>query len=256
MKFFFDLPLALSLTAFLFVTVLLSIIIYLLAHRVIVNQLKRRHERTGRVLFRTSASLLALLLSFTFANQRVNYYKIKDSLESEASHLVDISLDLQLFGTPRAREIQEKVKHYIRSILHDEIKTENENPFFTPSVSIFIMLYNNISDLETTTPKQEQLKKNLLADIDAVSDFMQIRGYRSRPEPLNLIFIATFGFVVSSILFGVYKPDKISITFLSLYNAFVAIVLYFIIIMNNPLIGPLRIENEPFKILLEIANMN
>lgn len=256
MKFFFDWPLLLSLPAFLLVSVFLSIIIYLVSHNIFRNRLKRRHERTGRVLFRTSASLLALLLSFTFANQRVNYYKIKDSLESEASHLVDISMDLQLFGTPRAKEIQEKVKHYIRSILHDEFQNEKENPFFTPSVSIFIMLYNNISDLEVLTPKQEQLKRNLLVDIDAVSDFMQIRGYRSRPEPLNLIFIATFGFVVSSILFSVYRPDKISITFLSLYNAFVAIVMYFIIIMNNPLIGPLKIENEPFKILLEIANMN
>lgn len=256
MRFFFDWPLILSLPVFLSVSVISSIIIYLISHKVIAKQLKKQHERTGRVLFRTSASLLALLLSFTFANQRVNYYKIKDSLESEASHLVDISLDLQLFGTPRAKELQEKVKHYIRSILHNEFKAENENPFFTPSVSIFIMLYNNICDLETTTPKQELLKKNLLVDIDAVSDYMQIRGYRSRPEPLNLIFIATFGFVVSCILFSVYKPDKISITFLSLYNAFVAVVMYFIIIMNNPLIGPLKIANEPFKILIEIANLN
>jgi hypothetical protein len=256
MKFFFEWPLVLSLPAFVLVSLLLSTIIYVGTHTAIRNKLKRRHERTGRVLFRTSASLLALLLSFTFANQRVNYYKIKDTLESEASHLVDISIDLQLFGTPRAKEIQEKVKHYIRSILHDKVKTKDENPFFTPSVSIFIMLYNNISDLETATPKQEQLKRNMLVDIDAVSDFMQIRGYRSRPEPLNLIFIATFGFVVSSILFAVYRPDIISISFLSLYNAFVAIVMYFIIMMNNPLIGPLRIENEPFKILIEIANMN
>jgi len=256
MKIFFDWPLGVSLAVFLIVTVLLSILIYLISHKIIIKQLKKRHERTGRVLFRTTASLLALLLSLTFANQRVNYYKIKDSLESEATHLVDITLDLQLFGTTRAHEIQEKVKHYIRSILHDKYKSEDENPFFTPSVSIFIMLYNNISDLEATTPKQVQLKQNLLADIDAVSDFMQVRGYRSKPEPLNLIYIATFGFIVSSILFSVYKPDRISISFLSLYNGFVAIVLYFIIMMNNPFIGPLRIEYEPFKILIEIANMN
>ncbi|MCK5103326.1 MAG: DUF4239 domain-containing protein [Cyclobacteriaceae bacterium] len=256
MEFFFDWPLSVSLPAFLFVAVFLSLLIYLTAYKVVRNLLKRRHERTGRVLFRTTASLLALMLSLTFANQRVNYFKIKDSLESEASHLVDISVDLQLFGTPRANELQEKVKHYIRSILHDKYKTEDENPFFTPSVSIFIMLYNNITDLEATTPKQKQLKQNLLADIDAVSDFMQVRGYRSRPEPLNLIYIATFGFIVSSILFSVYRPDKISISFLSLYNAFVAIVLYFIIMMNNPMIGPLKIENEPFKILIQIANMN
>lgn len=256
MKFFFDWPLSASLPMFLFVTVFLSLLIYLIAHKVVRNQLKRRHERTGRVLFRTTASLLALMLSLTFANQRVNYFKIKDSLESEAAHLVDIYIDLQLFKSQQAKEIQEKVKHYIRSILHEDFKVQGENPFFTGSVYIFINLYNKISDLEVTSDKQQQLKQNLLADIDAVSDFMQVRGYRSKPEPLNLIYIATFGFIVSSILFSVYRPDKISISFLSLYNAFVAIVLYFIIMMNNPMIGPLKIKNEPFKILIEIANMN
>jgi len=256
MDVFFQWPLEYSLAVFLFVTLVLSIIIYLTAHSLIKNKLSKPHERTGRVLFRTTASLLALLLSFTFANQRVNYYKIKDSLELEASHLVDIWLDLQLFGTPEASEIQEKVKHYIRIILHEEIKPNEDKPLFGPPVGIFISIYNKISELEPTTEKQMQLKQNLLVDIDEVSDFMQVRSYRSKPEPLVLIYIATFGFVVSCILFSVYKPDKISITFLSLYNAFVAIVLYFIIMMNNPLIGPLKIQNEPFKMIIEIANMS
>lgn len=256
MDFFFKLPIEYSLTAFLFVALLSSIIVYLSAHFFIRKQFKKQHERTGRVLFRTTASLLALLLSFTFANQRVNYYKIKDALESEASQLVDIWLDLQLFGTQEALDIQEKVKHYIRSILHEEISYEEQKPFFGPPVGIFIMLYNDISELETTTPKQERLKQNLLTDIDEVSDFMQVRSYRARPEPLNLIYIAAFGFYVCSILFSVYRPDRISITFFSLYNAFVSIVLYFIIMMNNPLIGPLKIENEPFKMIIELANMS
>jgi len=34
------------------------------------------------------------------------------------------------------------------------------------------------------------------------------------------------------------------------------VLLYFIIMMNNPLIGPLRIQNEPFKMIIEIASMS
>jgi len=254
MDFFFEWPIEYSLTSFLFVALLASIIIYLIAHVLIKNTLKKNHERTGRVLFRTTASLLALLLSFTFANQRVNYYKIKDSLELEASQLVDIWLDLQLFDTPEADDIQEKLRHYIKSILHEELPTE-ENILFTPSAAIYMNLYVRISELQPENDRQVQLKTNLLSDIDEVSDFMQVRGYRSRPQPHNLIYIAGFGFMVSSILFAVYKPDRISITFFTLYNAFVAIVLFFIIMMNNPMIGPLKIENEPFHMILELANM-
>jgi len=256
MNFFLNWPIEYSLSLFLFAAILFSLIIYLLSHKAVKNRLNKQHERSGRVLFRTTASLLALLLSLSFANQRVNHYKIKDALESEASQLVDIWLDLQLYGTPEALDLQEKVKFYIRSILHEDIDYNHENPLFGPPVGIFIMLYNQISELEPETAKQKLLKQNLLADIDEVSDFMQVRNYRSKPEPLILIYIATFGFIVSSILFSVYKPDPISISFFTLYNAFVAIVLYFIIIMNNPFIGPLKIQNEPFKMIIELANMN
>lgn len=255
MDFFYDWPLEYSLLAFVLAAVMANNLIYLSSHFFIRNKLQKSHERTGRVLFRTSASLLALLLSFTFANQRVNYYKIKDSLEIEASKLVDIWFDLQLFNTPETDQMQEQVKHYIRSILHEEVLKDSDNPVFKRSSAIYLSLYIKIIDLKPESPKQEQLKQNLLVDIDEVSDFMQVRGYRSRPEPLNLIFIAAFGFIVSSILFAVYKPDFISLGFLSLYNAFVSIVLYFVIMMNNPMIGPLKIDNEPVKMIIEIANM-
>jgi len=256
MNFLYDWPIEYSLSSFLLIAILCSLFIYLVSHKAVKNSLKKQHERTGRVLFRTTASLLALLLSLSFANQRVNYYKVKDALESEASQLVDIWLDLQLYGTPEASDLKEKVKFYIRSILHEDIDYNHENPLFGPPVGIFIMLYNQISELEPQTAKQKLLKQNLLTDVDEVSDFMQVRNYRSKPEPLILIYIAAFGFIVSSVLFSVYKPDRITISFFTLYNAFVAIVLYFIIIMNNPLIGPLKIQNEPFKMIIELANMN
>jgi len=255
MSDFLEMPLFWSLPLFLLIALLSSIGIYLLSHRLLKSKLGKSHERTGRVLFRTTASLLALLLSFTFANQRVNYYKIKDSLEAEAAQMLDIMIDLQMYQTEEAKEIQEKVRHYMRSIIHEDFETENDNPLLTPSVYIFISLYNSISKMEANDEIQARLKENILTDIDSVSNLMQIRSYRSTPEPLYFIFIAGFGFFVSSILFGVYKPDLVSIVFFSFYNAFVAIVLYFIIMLNNPMIGPLKIDNKPMDMVIEIADM-
>jgi hypothetical protein len=255
MLYFLEMPIVWSLPLFLLVALLSSILIYLVSHRAIQNKLGKSHERTGRVLFRTTASLLALLLSFTFANQRVNYYKIKDSLEAEAAQLLDIMVDLQMYQTEEATEIQEKVRHYMRSIIHEDFKTQNKNPLLTQSVYIFIALYNNISNMEVNDEKQARLKENILTGIDTVSTFMQIRSYRSTPEPLYFIFIAGFGFFVSAILFAVYKPDIVSIVFFSFYNAFVAIVLYFIIMLNNPMIGPLKIDNKPMTMVIEVADM-
>ena len=255
MIFFYEWPISWSISSFMVTALGLNILIYLATHWSIRGMLAKSHERTGRVLFRTTASLLALLLSFTFANQRVNHYKIKDSLEAEAAKLVDIMVDLWLYNTDEAKDIQEKIRHYITSMLKEDKGPENVNPLLSGPVFIFISINNSILNLSVTNEKQAQLKSNLLADIDEVSDYMQIRSYRLKPEPIYLIYLATFGFIVSSILFSVYRPDKISIAFFTLYNAFVALVLYFIIMMNNPMIGPFKITNEPFKTVIELANM-
>ena len=251
--FFYEWPLIGSLTFFVAVSLIASTLFYLITHKLIKKSLNKPHERTGRVLFRTTASLLGLLLSFTFANQRVSYYKIKDSLEFEASQLVNIYLDLRMYDSDESVEIQEKLKHYVRSILYEDLNTEDENPFLTASMYIFVNLYKSIMEMEANTPL---LKSNLVSDINQVYEYMQIKGYEAEPEPLYLIYIATFGFIVSSLLFSVYKPDRISISFFSLYNSFVAVVMYFIIMMNNPFLGPLRIQNVPFNILNDILKLS
>jgi hypothetical protein len=138
-----------------------------------------------------------------------------------------------MYKSAEATEIQEKVRHYIRNILHEDFKNTDENPLLTGSVFIFISLYNNATNLDVSNETQARLKEKILTDIKAVSTLMQVRSYRSKPEPIYLIYIAAFGFFVSSVLFAVYKPDRISVVFFCLYNAFVAIVLYFIIMLNN-----------------------
>jgi hypothetical protein len=84
---------------------------------------------------------------------------------------------------------------------------------------------------------------------------MQVRIYQARPETPFLLYIALSGFVVSMIFFSAYRPDKVSISFISLYNAFIGLVLYFVILMNNPLIGPIQIQSESLQILQEAIDV-
>ena len=94
-----DLNLITGLVILVFITILYSLIIYLTANYIIRDNLKKKHETVGRTLFRVAASLLGLILSITFANQRVNYFTLKSSIEAEASTLVDLKIDLDLFDT-------------------------------------------------------------------------------------------------------------------------------------------------------------
>jgi len=252
----YNLSLVTGLVLFSSMTILFSFAVYLIVHYLIKNNLKKDHERVGRTLFRVAASLLALILSITFANQRVSYFKLKTTIEAEASKLVDIHIDLDLINTEESILIQKKVRDYIITISEDGWLTLYQDPFKSRQFVQFLEIYEDINRLEFKNEFEQGLKQNLKSDIDEVSDFLQARVYSTRAESNHLIYTSFFGLTIIMILFAVYPPDKITVGFLAVYIAFIGVVLYFILMMSNPLKGPLQIEPGPFIILKETIEAN
>lgn len=249
-------PMIIGLPLFMLIVIILGALLYQGAHILLKKYISKEHERVGRVLFRTSASLLGLILSFTFANQRVDYFRLKDSLVSEASSLVDIHMGLRIFNTAEANIIQQEVRDYIVIITEDGWKSINSNPFESRTIKQFQSIHQHIYELKTENEIQEQIRNNLIQDIDQVSDFLQVRMYSTRPEQFNLIYTSVFGLFVIMVLFSVYPPNRLNIIFLSLYMGFIGLLLYFILMMNNPLVGPLQLKAKPFEILKETIENN
>jgi hypothetical protein len=254
--FLIPIPMILGLPLFMLIVIVIGGSLYFGAHRLMNKHIRKEHERVGRVLFRTSASLLGLILSFTFANQRVDYFRLKQSLESEASSLVDIHMGLRIYNTAEANIIQKEVRDYIFFITEDGWKSINTNPFLSRTFQQFFKIFEHIHELNAENEHQQQIKNDLIQDIDMVSDYLQVRMYSSRPEQFNLIYTSVFGLFVIMVLFSVYPPNRLNIVFLSLYNGFIGLLLYFILMMNNPLMGPLQVKPEPFLILKESIERN
>ena len=254
--FLIDLSLMRGLVIFIISIILFSLIIYLTFNFLIKDKIKKKHETVGRILFRVAASLLSLILSITFANQRVNYFQLKSSMVAEASVMVDLKMDIDLFDTKEALGIQRKIRDYVLYISEDGWKSVHEDPFKSRPFEIFREINLDINNLETNTPLQERLKESMLDDIDKVSDYIQIRLYSSREKSNPLIYTSVFGLAGIMILFSVFPPDRLTIGFLFIYVAFIAIILYFILMMGNPLKGPLQIEPGPFLLLKETIEAN
>lgn len=254
--FLLDTSLLVGLVIFVVITISFSLSIYFGAYYIVKNHLKKNHERVGRNLFRVAASLLALILSITFANQRVDFFNIKKSIEAEASAIVDVNIDLDLFDTDEGYAIRQKLLNYILYTSEDGWQSLQNNPFRSEVFVLFREIYSDINYLEARTPFQERLKSNLLSDIDNMSDYLQVRLYSFRQASSPLIYISVFGLGFLMILFTVYPPDRITIGFLTIYISFIGIVLYFILMMSNPLQGPLQIEPGPFHVLQEAIELN
>lgn len=250
MEFLLSLPLLTGLLMTIAVVVLAGHFIYVGFHQLIQKYLDKKHERMGRVLFRTSAGLLAFIISLSYANYQLAYLKIEESLEEEAAQLVDVYIDLKILDTEEAHSMRKDVENYIQSIIDNQWKYISDKPFTSKTMARFFELYKKAHDLTCENDYQETIKKGILQDLDEVSDFMQVRAYKTQSKTPYLLYIVVIGMVIVYCFYTVYKPDIISITFLALFNVFVAVILYLVLALSNPLTGPLKIEPAPFELIM------
>lgn len=245
-----------GLFTFLVFTLVGSLIIYRVSANYLQQNLTKDHERAGRVLFRISASLLALVLSLTFANQRVGYFKVKANLEDEASKLVDVHFALGMINTPEALELQKDVRVYIGKIMKEGWVPLYNTPFESEQFKLFKNLYKSVTNLQVSDEKDIRLKNNILEDLDIASDLWQLRAYSTISSSTPLLYTCFLGLVITMVLFGINKPDKKVMLMGACYVIFAGTILYFILAMGNPLRGPLKLDAGPFKVLQETIDKN
>ena len=236
---------------FVLIIIVSGLIIYLAFHYLFRAYVKDDNKKIGDFFFKFAAGLLAFILSISFANQRVNYYKVKTSIETEASKLVDVHLDLNLYDTEASHLIQKKIRDYIVYIAETGWVSFENDPFTSEPIIMCRDIYRDIIYLEIETPQHESLKPKMINNMDGAITALQAKIYSSGLDSTHLIYTSVFGLIVLMMMFSVFPPDLITVGFLALYIAFIAVVLYFISMMGNPLKGPLQLDPGPFILLKE-----
>ena len=137
-----DIPFIYGVLIFVSILTIVGAFIFVTVHHIFIKpNYKKAHYQVSKLFFRTSASLLAMLLSFTYANQRIDYFTIKNSIQAEASTLVDIHMDLGFYGSQEANEIQKKIRAYVKSTLEEGWEPITKAPFESQSFMDFRNIY-------------------------------------------------------------------------------------------------------------------
>lgn len=213
------------------------------------SELTKQHERVGRLLFRVLASLLALLISLSYANEKIRYNKVNDSLQQEASIIASLGIKLDAYKTSSAGLIKRALKDYLKYTIEDRWEHVVDNPYKTRMMGRIVFMNNVARTLETPKDYQHGLKAEIIADVDMITKTMQVRFFSTNTRLPFLTYITALGLLISWCFFSVYRLDFISVGFLTLYNIFIAVMIYFVIMLGNPLTGPLKVSPEPFMVL-------
>jgi hypothetical protein len=232
---------------------LLGIMVILVVKRYVAPHLKKQHEKVGRLLFRVTAGLIALLVSLSYANERVAQGKIINALEEEASLLVNTAFLLNFFDDPQSDLIREKFIEYIDLTIKDDWKTVNSNPFFSDATNRLKQAYGLTTSLPTSNADETNLKNKLLDNLVRIIQLMQVRIYSRTVLIPNLIYILCIGLLFMWIFYTVYPIDLITLSFISLYNLFIGTLIYFVLALSNPLAGPLKINAHSFEVIQSLG---
>ena len=228
-----------------------GLLVYGLAYR-FISYFKRYELKDSIVsLFRMVGILVSLMLSLGFNEVMAEWKAIRNAIDREAVAISDVYVAMHLYDAEEAREVQKVVIDYIQAIVDDDWPAMAQNRLGQRASVLRIRISKMVSRLVPTNTFQKELKASIISDLDAISDFRMIRLNHTLSKRPVYVFVIIFGFLVSMACFGAYRPQVPLIALVSLYTAFIGLVLYLVISLSDPFHGGYTIDPIPFERLIE-----
>ena len=231
-------------------TTICGLLVYGLAYKFISSY--QGHELRDPVtsLFRIVGILVSLMLSLAFGEVISEWKATTHAIEREAVAISDIYHGMRFFDVEATRDIQQTIVHYTQAIIDDDWPAMARDRFGQRASDLRLQISKMVLALDPANSAQKELKASILADLDALSDFRMIRLNQTLSKPPVYVFVIVFGFLVSMACFGAYRPQPALIALVSLYTAFIGLVLYLVMSLSDPFHGGHIIEPVQFEHLV------
>jgi hypothetical protein len=233
------------------ITTLSGLAVYLVSYKFISKYVRGDLKDAVTSLFRVVSILVSLMLSLAFSEVIIEMHAVEKSIEREAVAISDMFMALPYYDEKVAVEMRSILVDYAYAVADDEWPAL-ANDHLGQRVSALKQEFTDaLLKLNPANRTQEQVWSSILADVDAVSDnrLKRLDGALSKPPVyINVVF---FGFLITMVFFGTYRPEPVLIALSSLYTLFVGLVLYLIIALSDPFHGGMALEPNTFRLLAE-----
>ena len=177
-----------------------GLIVVIIARKLVRRRLIKQHERVGRLLFRVTASLLALLISLSYANEKVGYNKVVNSIEAEAALIASAELKLGMHRSKLAEKVREDLLKYVEFTIDDDWHKVVTDPYVSKMWGTIVRINIEVRALEDLTTggsqMQSLLKSSIIDDIDLITKTLQVRIYSTYFHMPLLTYILGMGLII------------------------------------------------------------
>ncbi len=232
-------------------TTVVGFVVYLVFYKFISKYQREDMQDPTSNLFRVVGMLVSLMLALAFSEVIVELRTIRSAVQREAVAISDTFEVLKLFDIERTREIRTNLVDYAQAVIDDDWPALADDKLGQRTGALKRQLAEGVIKLKPATPTQEKLLSNILADIDALSDYRFIRLDSALAQPPVYVYVIIFGFLVTMACFGAYRPQPPLVVLVSLYTVFVGLVLYLVLALSDPFQGDIGVAPTSFEYLVE-----
>jgi hypothetical protein len=197
-------------------------------------------------------ALHALILALIFAEAQSTHAELRQEVSKEVTTLEHVVLHLDQWNGPEKDKLRGELAAYARAILQNEWQTAAPVGGSRKAKRAYDALDLALLDLQADTPRQQSLRTRMLMDMDTLQEHRRNRlSLFHRNLPNLFWWVALAGFAITVGLFFIFPITALHVAMLSMYGAYTGLVLYFILALSHPYIGPAAIDASPYTTILE-----
>lgn len=205
----------------------------------------------GTVAFRVGA-VHALILALVFAEAHENHADLREEVSKEITAIEHISQNLKRWGGPETQRPRELLDGYVSDVIEYEWDDAARPAGDRQTRQVLNELDLSLLDLKGANQRQEALRTRMLEDVRALEDHRKIRlSLTHRSVPGLFWWVALTGFAITVALFFVFSATLLHVLMLAAYGAYTGLVLYFVLALSHPYLGPAAINEEPYTLVLQ-----
>lgn len=195
-------------------------------------------ELASSVLTRIAA-VHALILALVFAQEMVDYQQLRSESATEANAVADIYNDARRYGAD-AEPIRIALRSYLDTVIGEEWQAlATDRRLSSRAWGQWESAYAAVLDLVAAGPRQEALRDHMLAQLHTISE-QRVKREMNGQDSLSRLFwfAAITGLIFTALAYYPYAPDRSALMLLSMFGAFVGVVLFLIYAFSNPYAPP------------------
>lgn len=242
LEFVLSLPEWVGVAVAMIAATVIGLVVYFAAYRLISKYQEEDLKDPMSSLFRVVGVLVGLMLSLAFSDVITQMTGIQNAVEREAVAISDAFYDLQQFDIEKTREARKVLIDYTQAIIDDDWPALADDGLGRRAGQLKRQLSQLVANLVAETPAQEKLLAKIETDMEAISGSRLIRLDNALAKPPVYVYVIMFGFLVTMACFGAYRPQVPLVALVSLYTAFVGLVLYLVLSLSDPFQGAIGVS--------------